>query len=228
MSGRPLVSVVVPVRDGERYLEAALRSIVAQEVPLEVLVVDDGSRDGSAAVASAIGPPVRVLAQAPSGPGAARNRGVEAAAAACLAFLDADDLWLPRTLLRRLERLERDGLDAVFGLVEQFVSPELPPAVRAALHCPTDASAGPHVGTMLVRRASFDRVGPFSTAPGEFADWFLRARETGLRHALLPEVVLRRRLHDRNLGVAARDGTRAGLLHAVAAATRRRRQASEG
>ena len=86
---------VVPVRDGERYLEAALRSLLDQtRPPDELIVVDDGSRDGSASLAEALG--ARVLRRPPLGAAAARNAGVRATSADLLAFLDADDLAEPR------------------------------------------------------------------------------------------------------------------------------------
>ena len=87
----------MPVRDGERYLEAALRSLLDQtRPPDELVVVDDGSRDGSAALAEALG--VRVLRRPALGVAAARNAGVAATSADLVGFLDADDLAEPRRL----------------------------------------------------------------------------------------------------------------------------------
>ena len=85
------VAVVIPVRDGAAYLDEALASVFAQTLPpSEVVVVDDGSTDGSADVARAHDARVRVIPQPPLGAGAARNRGVEATTAPWLAFLDAN------------------------------------------------------------------------------------------------------------------------------------------
>src|SRR5690242_4967891 len=90
----PTVTCIVPVFNGERYLGEALDSIFAQgHQPLEVLVVDDGSTDGSAAVAKSYGDRVRYFFQPNAGPAAARNLGLEAARGEFIAFLDADDLW---------------------------------------------------------------------------------------------------------------------------------------
>src|ERR687893_681850 len=97
----PLVSCIVPVFNGERYLQAALDSIFAQTYrSLEVLVVDDGSTDNTAAIVGSYGDRVRYLQQDNHGPSAARNRGIEAATCEFIAFLDADDLW-------HAEKLER-------------------------------------------------------------------------------------------------------------------------
>src|SRR5262245_59961185 len=105
----PLISVVVPVLDGEPYLAEALDSILAQDHrPLEVIVVDDGSKDLSAEVAESYGDPVRVLRQAKQGPADARNRGIEAAGGDYLSFLDADDRYRPGKLSTQLTALEAD------------------------------------------------------------------------------------------------------------------------
>ena len=89
------VSVIIPVYNGNRHLAAAVDSVLDQTVsPLEVIVVDDGSTDGTPRVAAAYGDAVVYLRQDNGGTGAARNRGVEHSSGQLLAFLDADDLWL--------------------------------------------------------------------------------------------------------------------------------------
>src|SRR3954451_22735593 len=88
----PLVSCIVPVFNGERYLREALQSILAQSYrPIEVVVVDDGSTDRSPVVVAGFGREVRYLRQENAGPAAARNHGVQEARGELLAFLDADD-----------------------------------------------------------------------------------------------------------------------------------------
>ena len=95
-SGPPLVSVVIPAYNCAAYLPRAIESVLAQDYPhLECLVVDDGSRDDTAAVAGRYAPRVRVISQANGGASAARNTGIAAAAGALIAFLDADDYWHP-------------------------------------------------------------------------------------------------------------------------------------
>src|SRR5690349_2600271 len=93
----PLVSVVIPVFDGEAYLAAAIESALAKTYArVEVIVVDDGSTDGSASVAARYD--VRLVRQSNRGVSAACNAGVEAARGELIAFLDADDLWPPERL----------------------------------------------------------------------------------------------------------------------------------
>lgn len=105
------VAVVVPVHDGARYLEATIASVRAQTVAVdEFVVVDDGSTDDSAALAERLG--VRCIRQPNRGPAAARNRGVDATTAELIAFLDADDLFLPDKLRLQLPCLRDAGIVA--------------------------------------------------------------------------------------------------------------------
>ncbi len=100
-------SVVIPAFDAERTLGEAVRSALVQvPPPLEVVVVDDGSRDGTRAAAEAFGPPVRVLTGENAGPSAARNRGAREARGTWIAFLDADDVWEPGYLAAAAAHLD--------------------------------------------------------------------------------------------------------------------------
>ena len=198
----PMISVIIPVYNGERYLCAALESVLVQtQPPLEIIVVDDGSTDQSVRLALAYQPLVRCIQQVHGGIGAARNGGIRVAQGDLFAFLDADDLWAPDKLARQVAYLQNHPeLDMVFGHVEQFISPELPPDQWPALP-DQPVMAGLVAGAMLIRRQSFARVGEFATAwtIGEFIDWYGRAQALGLQSALLPDVVLRRRLHTTNV-----------------------------
>ena len=221
----PRISVLIPVFDGERYLGEAIASALAQDIrPLEVVVADDGSRDGSAALARSFGGAVRVVEQPHAGIGAARNRLVREAAGDLLAFLDADDRWLPGALAAHLAALAAAPAAAMaFGLVRQFVSPELPERERARLVCPDAPAPGFVPGAALIRRNAFTRAGVFRTdlRVGEFVDWLMRARDAGLAETTHVTVVLERRLHDRNTG--RRERVASDYLGVVRAALARRR-----
>ena len=198
------VDVVIPCHNAERFLAAAIESVLEQEVEnLRVIVVDDGSTDRSAAVVRAFGTPVEYHVQPHGGAAAARNTGVQLATADLLAFLDADDLWTPGSLARRLAALDQhSSVDGVFGMVEQFLDAELPPSdVESIRHDPRPQAVR-LIGTMLVRRASFLRVGLFDPgfAVGETIDWCARADAMGMSFSTIPHVVLRRRIHRSNLG----------------------------
>ena len=102
------VSTVIAAYNAERFVERAIRTALAQtRPPAEILVVDDGSSDGTRERVEAFGGPVRCIAAPHGGAAAARNRGIEAASGEWIAFLDADDEWLAPHLERALERFER-------------------------------------------------------------------------------------------------------------------------
>ena len=203
------VSVIIPVRDGALYIASAIESVLGQtEPPAELLVIDDGSKDETASIVSRFSSRgVRLIQQPPSGGAAARNEGVKLARHELLAFLDADDLWSSTKLEQQCAELQSDPtLDMVFGYVRQFISPDLEPAKRARLRCPEGSARSPHIGTMLVRRHSFQRVGLFETtwSIGEFLAWYARAQLLGLREKMIPTVLLERRLHRTNQVVLKR------------------------
>jgi len=200
MRANSLISVIIPVYNGERYLAEAIESALGQHYrPIEIILVDDGSTDRSAEVAKQVSQSIRYLYQAHGGAGAARNAGVDLATGEFLAFLDADDLWVEEKLARQMAALDADdSLDIVFGHVRQFISPELPEDAMRRIKCPPDHMPGRLPGTMLVRSTSFFRVGYFAPAIGEVLDWTLRAEELGLKHEMLSDVVLNRRLHSTN------------------------------
>jgi glycosyltransferase involved in cell wall biosynthesis len=205
---RPSVSAIITVYNCEKYLAEAIESVLAQALPaLELIVIDDGSSDRSGAIARGYSR-VRYHFQQNRGIGGARNAGLERARGEFIAFLDSDDLWLPDKLAVQLARFAADpGLGIVVGHVEQFHSPEIDPTVARRIYCPPGALPGYAFGAMLIRRGVFDRVGGVATDrdKAEGVDWFLRAKDMGIRSHLGPEVVLRRRLHGANHSILHRE-----------------------
>ncbi len=200
---KPFVSCIVPVFNGERYLAEALDSILAQTWrPLEVIVVDDGSTDGTAHIAAGYGAEVSYIHQANAGPAAARNRGLDAARGEFIAFLDADDLWHKEKLARQMARFEaRPELDLCSAHMENFWSPE----VKREEDRPSDgglAKTQPGVTQAIVtRRALFDRIGPFDAAlmHRDSMEWLSRAADAGAVMETLPDILVFRRIHRDNL-----------------------------
>ena len=220
------VSVIVPVHNGERYLAESLESALRQSFPpLEIIVVDDGSTDGSAEVAGRFGPRVTIQRQANRGAGAARNEGARLARAPLLGFLDADDVWVLDKLERQCALLQsRPELGCVFGHARQFLSPDLDPAARERIRGDGVVQPAPLPSSMLIRREAFFAVGPFSDtlSLGEPVEWYARAVEHGLRMEVLPDVVVHRRLHPWSQGFRKR-GARTDYATILAARLRRRR-----
>lgn len=225
MTTTPLVTVVVPAFNAERYLGEALCSILAQEFDdFEVIVIDDGSTDGTAAVAGHH-PSVRVLRQPNGGIARARNAGVVAARGRFVAFLDADDLWVPHKLRLQVEVTQSDpGLDYVLGEMQCFADEgfAVPDWMRKALFEPHVAHS---TGTMLVRKTAFDRVGGFdaTAVPAETMDWFARAADAGLRGSTVDAVVLRRRFHASNSAAYGVDLLNAQLVAVLRRSVARKR-----
>jgi glycosyltransferase involved in cell wall biosynthesis len=200
----PLVSCIVPVYNGAAYLAEALDSIFAQSYrPLEVIVVDDGSTDGTPRVLADYAARVTRLWQPNGGPAAARNRGVTVARGECVAFLDADDLWHPEKLARQMARFRaRPELELSLTGIQNFWMAEAIPGDDAYLDA-IDRQAWPGYvcQTLLTRRATFQQVGPFneSLPHAEDREWLMRAVEHGKVRELLPEVLVYRRCHRTNL-----------------------------
>lgn len=234
---RPSVTVIIPIYDSARYLREAIDSVLGQnsgsetQGSLELLVVDDGSTDNGAALAAAYGPPVRLISTPHRGHPAARNAGVAAATGDFLAFLDADDLWTADKLSLQLDAFHSDSsLDLVFGHMQNFISPELTEQERARLRCNPTALPGLLQGSMLARRESFARVGPFAEerSMGDFLDWYGRATLANLRMLMLPDILVRRRLHSANFQRTHKHLRRQNLLALKQLLDRRRAAARSG
>ena len=190
-----LVCILMPCYNAERFLAETLQSIRAQSHPLwELVAVDDGSTDQSAACISRFCPQARLLQGPHGGIGRALNLALPHARGRYLAFIDADDLWHPDKLNVQLQALnDHPEWDGCFVTVEQFWhDPQGRPAPPQI--------TGRHRGALLVRNSSFERVGPFreDLALAEFIDWCARAEDCGLRLGLLELPYYRRRIHDQN------------------------------
>jgi glycosyltransferase involved in cell wall biosynthesis len=193
----PLVSVIVPVYNGERFLAAAVESALEQDYPsVEVIVVDDGSTDRSGAIAQSH--PVRYLRQERGGAAAARNLGIGASRGDLVALLNADDLWTPDKLTRQVGHLlDNPRLGFVLGLAQMFVEPgiEQPRWLKREWLDPVPGVTG----TLVAWRRTFDTVGPLDeTYKADDAEWIRRAMDLGIPWGLVDAVVLRYRIHDTN------------------------------
>jgi glycosyltransferase involved in cell wall biosynthesis len=198
---QPLVSVIIPVYNGARFLRAALESVFAQTYrPIEVIVVDDGSADDSGVIAQSF-PEVHYIRQQNQGVAAARNNGIESARGDFFAFLDQDDLWTPEKLRVQIEHLLNNP-ELGYTLTHQqcFLEPgtALPSWFRKELL--TSVHAGWVLGTLVVRRAAFEQVGNFATgySAANDSDWFFRAKTAEIPMAIVPELLLLKRIHEAN------------------------------
>jgi glycosyltransferase involved in cell wall biosynthesis len=222
---RPLVSVLIPVYNGEKYLGKAIESVLAQTYrPHEIIVVDDGSVDGSAEIARAY-KEVHYIYQNNQGKAAALNAGIEASRGEFVAFLDADDLWAPEKLSLQIGYLlEHPEVGYVTAHMRNFLEPgaELPSPLTKDF-MPTDYAALT-TGLVVVRKSLFEKVGRFGTGYvfAEDVDWFVRAKEAGIVMATLPETLLFRRLHGSNQSYHAQERL-SYFLRAVRSSIERKR-----
>ncbi len=196
------ISVIVPVYNTERYLEEALSSLLAQTLrPAEIIVIDDGSTDGTPEIARAFGNLIRYVRQDNAGTSAARNHGLRLAQGEMITFLDADDRYLANKLeLQWMQFVEQPQLDLSVCEVTDFWSPELskPPGLEVGL-----AQSRPgQVSTWLARRRLFDTLGVFmehgSLSHAEGTEIFMRVRESAATVKHLSQSLVERRLHDAN------------------------------
>ncbi len=207
---QPLVSVVIPVFNGARFLSEAVASILAQDYPaLEIIVVDDGSTDEIEAAVAALPIDVRFIRQFNAGPSVARNTGIHAASGEYVAFLDVDDLWPLGNLAGMVAHMERTpGVEVLHGRAQLArITAEEPSGYRF-IGDPNE-SFGSYVGAGLFRAAVFRTNGLFdpSLRFGEDADWFNRAREGGAVLERLEQITLIVRRHEANMtrGRSARE-----------------------
>jgi glycosyltransferase involved in cell wall biosynthesis len=171
------ISVVIPCYNAAPFLRQALDSVFGQTLqPVDVVLVDDGSTDDSVAIAEAAGYPVQIIRQPNQGPSIARNVGTAATRGEYLAYLDADDLWAPRSLEALAAAVE--GRPNRVGLMSCAVFEDDPSRPTAVYDRPY-AGFFPHIIEanlrnpicFLTSRAHFERVGGFTRGTRIFEDW---------------------------------------------------------
>lgn len=225
MTSRDLpISAIVPVCNGAGFLAEAIASVRAQASPVaEIIVIDDGSTDGSGDLAETLGSDIRVIRQGRNvGPAAARNSGITAATGAIIGFLDVDDLWTPDATSLLLSRMQRPSQPAIAAGRIKVISCPLPFGAAAAP--PIIEGYAMHFGSCLIRRHVFDEIGLLDPALryGEDTDWFMRARERGVPIAVIDAVTMIHRRHEGNMTLHA-DHTVESSLEVLKRSLNRRR-----
>ena len=185
--------------NAESFIAEALDSALAQtRPPDEIIVNDDGSTDGTVTVVQGYVDRVTLLPGQHRGQSTGKNQALARATGDHIAFLDADDLWLPHHLERLLAALDdAPEPDAAFGATDEFIDSD---GTTDEARVPRLGAVGPLLSGSLLRRSLFDRVGVFlpGVELGDWIDWWSRATSAGARFVLLPEVLTRRRLHQHN------------------------------
>lgn len=222
----PLVSVVIPTHNHGQYLPEALSSVLTQTYAhLEVIIVENGSTDSTREYLRELKDPrIQVVTTDDLGAAMARNVGIELANGEFLAFLDADDYWLPRKLSHQIESMNKSGRlssrdDLCFTHIQEFLDPgshELVATPRKLV--------GPSVTSLLTTRHTFDLVGLFNETlqVGEFIDWFDRAKAASHNEIMIPHTLVMRRVHSHNLK-KLHDGSSQSYTSAIKSILDRRR-----
>ncbi|MBL4929009.1 glycosyltransferase family 2 protein [Fuscibacter oryzae] len=226
------LTVIIVTYNRLPLLPLAIRSVKRQAadlpLPLDILVVDDGSTDGTADwLAAQRQPGLRFVTQPNRGVTAARNAGLQAllAETTFVTFLDSDDISPPQALARQLADLRADpALDLVYGrmtMVDDISPQTLEPAADARR---LDL-VGIHLSCALFRRALIDRIGPFDPAfrQAEDTDYLLRTFEAGTRFRQTATVCLYYRRHAGNMTKRQEESRRYFALAIHKSLVRRRR-----
>jgi len=193
------VSIIMPVRNGSDYIEEALESIRRQGCNVEIIVVDDGSTDNTAEIASKRG--CIVLSHKESlGPVVAKNSGLKAANGDFILFLDHDDRIRDGALKALCDALtDNPEASAIQALVQDFKSPDCD---DSSLTIRPEPYYGLFTGAMLIRRSVFEIIGlfPSTITAGEIIDWSYRMDRHGLVIKKIDLVSTDRRVHNNNFG----------------------------
>jgi len=231
LTHRPLVSVILIVRNGERFVLDAVHSIAAQRwEPLELIIIDGGSTDGTVALLSALPYPwIRLIAQDGIGIPSAWNQGIRAARGDFLAFMSADDYWTEGKLVRQMALLLAQptlSYSLCHFTYELFGGCAPPRGFHVDLL--GRSLVGRIMETLVARRDVFDVVGMFDErfATAEDVDWFARANERSTSYAIESAVGLIKRLHDGNASMNAAENT-PRLLSVLRNSIQRRRALEE-
>ena len=215
-------SVVIPAFDAADTISDALHSLARQTVPpARVIVVDDGSRDDTAARAETYSNaiPLVVIRQMNGGCGAATNAGVAMVDTPMLAYLDADDVWLPHKAEAQLALLAaRPALAGLCGRCQNF---------RGSVDAPPAGAVADVWGrtSLMIRTEAARRIGPvIDGGRGDMVDWLARGRDLGLLFEMMPEIIGMRRIRPGSLSYGRDSEKDRGYLLAVKRALDRKRQ----
>lgn len=196
------VSVVIPVYNGQNFLDEAIRSVLRQTIPpREILVIDDGSTDRTPQIAAAFGNSIHYFRQQRQGPPAARNFGISQATSEWVSMLDSDDVWPDNSLELQLAPAETDpAIQIVVGYALLWPGRN---GERASLlnPLPQEPQLILNLGSAIIRRPLFAKLGTLNTQLFycDDWDWFMRVRELQIPMHIHRGLVLYYRRHAGNL-----------------------------
>lgn len=205
----PLISVIIPVFNGEKYIAEAIQSVLNQKSvlnqnyePLEILVIDDGSTDETASVVKSIDANINYFYQNNQGVAMARNTGLKNTKGDFITFIDSDDLWPANKLSIQLARFSgKPHLEIVQGYIRRFISPNSPTPPNFIIGKDDAPVFALHLGAGVFKKSVFKKIGLMdgNMKYAEDIDWFLRAIENQVSISVSDEIVYFYRAHQSNM-----------------------------
>lgn len=200
----PLVSVIMPVFNGEKYIRESIESVLSQDYsPIELIVINDGSTDGTSQILASLGMYFTYLVQENKGTAATRNRGVDKSKGEFIAFIDQDDIWKKGKISLQYDLLSNDKhLDMVLSHLEFIYTYGKERIRQTSPGSTSQYIPGYTPSAMLIRKKSYFKVGYFDQGwlIGEWVDWYLRSLDMGLKILMVPDVLVKKRIHNSNKG----------------------------
>lgn len=202
MNNNPLVSVIIPVKNGELYLAVAIDSVKKQTYSnYELIVVDDRSTDRSASIAQSY-KDIKYILGIGKGSGASYNAGIDAANGELITFLDYDDFWTENKLTVQVNYLNQyPEVQYVIAKMRCFLQSgcSIPLGFRKELLEQDTVSYIP--GTLMVRKSLLESIGKFNSeiVIASDVDWFAKVKDAKIQMGIIPEVLLHKRVHGQNI-----------------------------
>ncbi|MBL1211025.1 MAG: glycosyltransferase [Geminocystis sp. GBBB08] len=197
----PLVSVIIVVKNGEKFLQTAIKSVLNQTYKnYEIIVIDGNSNDKTPIIAQSY-PQIRYFLQNSQGIADAYNQGIDEAKAELITFLSCDDIWTHDKLKIQVDyMIDNPQIQGVIGKVKFFLEEGnlLPSGFK------TELLEGDHIAkimeTLMVRKSVFEKVGNFNPEfwVAEDTDWFARCNDENISIKVIDQVFLHKRIHNNN------------------------------
>lgn len=198
---KKLVSVIIPAFNAEKYISDTINSVLGQTYSYyEIIIINDGSTDGTEKIVKQFSNRIIYIKQRNKGISAARNAGIRKAKGEFIAFLDADDIWMPAKLEKQIDYLNsHPDVDVVFSLAQNTLNPKAD--TKPTKKFPVIPAYVPP--NCLFRRKTIDTVGLFDEKInlGEFVDWYAKILSSGIKIGCVNSLLLLRRIHGENIGI---------------------------
>lgn len=193
-----LISIIMPVKNGENYLKEAILSILKQNMNLEIIVVDDGSTDNTVQIAESLG--CKVISHKTSkGQVIAKNTGIKVTNGDFIIFCDHDDLLAEGSLKKFYEEFENPEIEVVIAKIKDFISPD---AKNQEQKIKDELYYGCLAGSMMIKKSVFEKIGLFdeNIKAGEIISLTNKFQEFNINTKKIDFISSKRRIHDTNYG----------------------------